>query len=172
MKKILLISDTHGYIDKVIIKYAKQSDYVFHAGDIGEIKVLDYLSEVSNIKAVYGNIDSYEVRSVTQENELFEIEGFKILITHIAGKQPNYNSRVKKIIKKESPGILIYGHSHILKIENDTKNNIICINPGAAGRHGFHKKRTMIRFKISGKVMSDMEIIELGDRGKLAQSID
>ncbi len=172
MKKILLISDTHGYIDKVIIKYAKQSDYVFHAGDIGDIKVLDYLSKVSNIKAVYGNIDSYDVRSVTKENELFEIEGFKILITHIAGKQPNYNTRVKKIIKKESPGILIYGHSHILKVENDKNNNIICINPGAAGSHGFHKKRTMIRFKITNEVLSDMEIIELGERRKLTQSMD
>ena len=167
MKKILLISDTHGHIDDVIIKYAKKADYVFHAGDIGDVKILEELSKVSNIKAVYGNIDNNEVRSITKENELFKIEGFKILITHIAGKQPKYNSRVKKLIKKESPGLLIYGHSHILRVENDKNNNVICINPGAAGRHGFHKKRTMIRFKINNELLSDMQIIELGERGKL-----
>ena len=96
MKKILLISDTHGYIDDVILKYAKKADLVIHAGDIGDINVIDTLSKVSNLRAVYGNIDSAEIRSITNENELLNIEGFKILTTHIAGKQPNYNSRLKK----------------------------------------------------------------------------
>ena len=94
MKKILLISDTHGYIDDVIIKYAKAADLVLHAGDIGDVKVIDELSKISVTKAVFGNIDSAEIRSMTKENELFEIEGFKILITHIAGKQPKYNNNV------------------------------------------------------------------------------
>ena len=107
MKKILLISDTHGYIDDVIIKYAKAADLVLHAGDIGDVKVIDELSKISVTKAVFGNIDSAEIRSMTKENELFEIEGFKILITHITGKQPKYNKRVLNLIQKESPNLLI-----------------------------------------------------------------
>ena len=168
MKKILLISDTHGYIDDIILKYAKKADLVIHAGDIGDINVIDTLSKVSNVRAVYGNIDSAEIRSITNENELLNIEGFKILTTHIAGKQPNYNSRVKKIINKEYPDILIYGHSHILRVENDKKNDIICINPGAAGKHGFHKKRTILRFNLNKKKIKNMEIIELGNRSSLS----
>ena len=168
MKKVLLISDTHGYIDDVIIKYAKAADLVLHAGDIGDVKVINELSKISITKAVFGNIDSAEIRSMTKENELFEIEGFKILITHIAGKQPRYNKRLLNLIQKESPNLLIYGHSHILKIENDEKNNLLCINPGAAGRHGFHKKRTMIRFNLNNKQIEKSEIIELGDRSSLS----
>ena len=168
MKKILLISDTHGYIDDVIIKYAKAADLVIHAGDIGDVKVIDELSKISITKAVFGNIDSAEIRSISKENELFEIEGFKILITHIAGKQPKYNKRVLSLIQKESPNLLICGHSHILKIENDKKNNLLCINPGAAGRHGFHKKRTMIRFNLNNKQIEKTEIIELGNRSSLS----
>ncbi len=168
MKKILLISDTHGYIDDVIVKYAKSADFVIHAGDIGDVKVIKGLSKVSITKAVFGNIDGAEIRSYTQENELFEIEGFKLLITHIAGRQPNYNTRVMRLIHKESPNILVYGHSHILKIENDKKNNLLCINPGAAGRIGFHKKRTMIRFNLNDKKIEKTEIIELGNRSSLS----
>ncbi len=167
MKKILLISDTHGYIDDIILKYAKEADLTIHAGDIGDIVVLDKLSKVSNLRAVYGNIDSVEIRSCTNENELLIIEGLKILITHIAGKQPRYNSRVRNLIERESPNILIYGHSHILKVENDKKNDILCVNPGAAGKHGFHKKRTMIRFNLINKQIENMEIIEIGDRSSL-----
>tara|TARA_B100000965_G_C19454022_1_gene696619 strand:+ start:60 stop:566 length:507 start_codon:yes stop_codon:yes gene_type:complete len=167
LKKILLISDTHGYIDDIILKYAKEADLTIHAGDIGDIVVLDKLSKVSNLRAVYGNIDSVEIRSCTNENELLIIEGLKILITHIAGKQPRYNSRVRNLIERESPNILIYGHSHILKVENDKKNDILCVNPGAAGKHGFHKKRTMIRFNLINKQIENMEIIEIGDRSSL-----
>ena len=168
MKKILLISDTHGHIDNIILKYAKKADLVIHAGDIGDINVIDKLSKVSNLKAVFGNIDNAEIRSCINENEFLNIEGFKILITHIAGKQPNYNNSVRKIIYNESPDILIYGHSHILRVENDKKNNIICINPGAAGKHGFHKKRTMIRFNLNKKKIENMEIVELGNRSSLS----
>ena len=168
MKKILLISDTHGHIDNVILKYAKKADLVIHAGDIGDINVIDKLSKVSNLKAVFGNIDNAEIRSYINENEFLNIEGFKILITHIAGKQPNYNNRLRKIINNEPPDILIYGHSHILKVENDKKNDIICINPGSAGKHGFHKKRTMIRFNLNEKKIENMEIVELGNRSSLS----
>ena len=155
-------------MDKAILKYAKNADLILHAGDIGDISVLDNLSQISNTIAVFGNIDGAEIRSSIKENELLMVEGFKILLTHIAGKQPNYNPRVKKIINNESPDILIYGLSHILKVENDKKNKILCINPGASGRHGFHKKRTMIRFELDKKNIENMEIVELGNRSSLS----
>ena len=102
------------------------------------------------------------------ENEFLKVEGFKIFVTHIAGKQPYYNNRVRNSIKKEYPDILVYGHSHILKIDNDKKHNVLCMNPGAAGRHGFHKKRTMLRFNLNEKKIENMEIIELGNRSSLS----
>lgn len=168
MKKILLISDTHGYIDDTILKYVKDSDITIHAGDIGNHKLIDNIRKHTLFFGVFGNIDDFIVRSILKESEIIEIENHKFLITHIAGKSPFYNLKTKKLIINEKPNILIYGHSHLLKVEFDKKNNLTTINPGAAGKHGFHKKRTMIRFKISNEGLSDMEIIELGDRSKLS----
>ena len=168
MKKILLISDTHSYIDDTILKYVKDSDITIHSGDVGNVKLIDNIRKHTLFFGVFGNIDDCKVRSILKESEIIEIENHKFLITHIAGKSPFYNQKTKKLINNEKPNILIYGHSHLLKVEFDKKNNLTTINPGAAGRHGFHKKRTMIRFKISTEGLSDMEIIELGDRGKLS----
>ena len=168
MKKILLISDTHGYLDETILKYMKDSDITIHAGDVGNEKLINTIRKHTVFIGVYGNIDDRLIRSTLKENEIINIENHKFLITHIAGICPNYNKKVKKLISDEKPNILIYGHSHLLKIEFDKKNQLTAINPGAAGKHGFHKKRTMIRFKISKSGLSDMEIIELGERGKLS----
>ena len=171
MKKILLISDTHGYIDNSILKYVKESDITIHAGDVGNDKIIDSFRNHTVFIGVYGNIDDHKIRSILKENEIIEIENHKFLITHIAGKSPFYNQKTKKLINDENPNIIIYGHSHLLKVEFDKKNNLTAINPGAAGKHGFHKKRTMIRFKISAQGLKDMQIIDLGDRGKLSNSI-
>ena len=168
MKKILLISDTHGYFDETILKYVKDSDITIHAGDVGNEKLINTIRKHTVFIGVYGNIDDRLIRSTLKENEIINIENHKFLITHIAGICPNYNKKVKKLISDEKPNILIYGHSHLLKIEFDKKNQLTAINPGAAGKHGFHKKRTMIRFKISKSGLSDMEIIELGERGELS----
>ena len=168
MKKILLVSDTHGYLDDTILKYVKGSDITIHAGDLGGEDIIDTIKKHTFFIGVYGNIDDHQVRSTLKENEIINIENHKFLITHIAGKCPNYNKKVKKLISDEKPQILIYGHSHLLKVEYDKKNQLTVINPGAAGKHGFHRKRTMIRFKISKSGLSDMEIIELGERGKLS----
>ena len=168
MKKILLVSDTHSYLDDIILKYVKGSDITIHAGDLGGEDIIDTIKKHTFFIGVYGNIDDHQVRSTLKENEIINIENHKFLITHIAGKCPNYNKKVKKLISDEKPQILIYGHSHLLKIEYDKKNQLTVINPGAAGKHGFHRKRTMIRFKISKSGLSDMEIIELGERGKLS----
>ena len=171
MKKILIISDTHGYIDDVILKYVKQADEVWHAGDIGKIKVLDQIEKLSQLKSVYGNIDNHIIRSSTSETNSFFCEKVKVSIVHIAGKPPYYNQITKKLIEIEKPKILIYGHSHILKVKFDKKNDVLCINPGAAGRHGFHHKRTMVRFEINQSSIENMEIIELGERSRLPESV-
>lgn len=168
MKKILLLSDTHSYIDNGILKYVYQTDEVWHAGDIGNIDVLEKLEEKVQVRSVYGNIDNHLVRSATKEINTFICEKIKVCIIHIGGKPPFYNKKTNILIKKEKPKILVCGHSHILKVEYDKVKDVLYINPGAAGRHGFHKKRTMIRFEINGKEIENMEIIELGNRSKLS----
>ena len=171
MKKILVLSDTHSFIDDRIIHYASKVDFVIHAGDIGNFEVIKKLKSVSKLYYVYGNIDGNKVRSECNEFEFLKIEKSKIILTHITGKIPYYNKKTINKIKLHKPDILISGHSHILKIQFDKKNNLLFINPGAAGKHGFHKKRTMISFNIDNGKLSKMEVIELGNRAKLSNSI-
>ena len=160
MKKILLISDTHGYIDERIIQYAKQSDETWHAGDIGELKVTDELKKVTTLRAVHGNIDNNKIRAEYPENLRFQIEEMKIWITHIGGYPNKYNQRIRQEIYTNPPDIFICGHSHILKVINDKKLDCLHINPGAIGKHGFHQVRTMIRFEIMKSKIQNLEVIE------------
>lgn len=160
MKKILLISDTHSYIDERIIHYAKNVDQVWHAGDIGDINVMDSLKEVSNVKAVHGNIDNNIIRKEYSENLRFKCEEVDVWITHIGGYPGRYSKKIKNIINDNPPDLFICGHSHILKVINDKKLNLLHINPGAIGKQGFHKVRTMVRFEISKKEINNLEIIE------------
>ena len=168
MKKVLVISDTHSYIDDRIIKYASEADYVIHAGDIGSFDVIRKLKSVSEVLFVYGNIDGSEIRSESNKFEFFKINDLKILLTHISGKTPKYNKETLIKIKEHNPDLLIAGHSHILKIQYDKINKLIFLNPGAAGRHGFHLKRTMLRFEIKLNKIENLEIIELGSRSDLS----
>ena len=140
MKKILLLSDTHSYIDEQILKHAKAADEVWHAGDIGSLNVTDALKSVSNLKAVYGNIDDAKVRNEFPEHLKFSCEGINVWITHIGGYPPKYNMRTRAEIKLNPPDLFICGHSHILKVMPDKNLNLIHMNPGAVGKHGFHKK--------------------------------
>ena len=160
MKKILLISDTHGYIDDRIIQYAKQSDETWHAGDIGELKVTDELKKVTTLRAVHGNIDNNKIRAEYPENLRFQIEEMKIWITHIGGYPNKYNQRIRQEINNNPPDIFICGHSHILKVINDKKLDVLHINPGAIGKYGFHHVRTMIRFEIMKSKIQNLEVIE------------
>ena len=160
MKKILLISDTHGYIDDRIIQYAKQSDETWHAGDIGELKVTDELKKVTTVRAVHGNIDNNKIRAEYPENLRFQIEEMKIWITHIGGYPNKYNQRIRQEINNNPPDVFICGHSHILKVINDKKLDVLHINPGAIGKHGFHHVRTMIRFEIMKSKIQNLEVIE------------
>ena len=168
MKKVLVISDTHSYIDDRIIKYASEADYVIHAGDIGSFDVIRKLKSVSKLLFVYGNIDGNEIRSESNKFEFFKINELKILLTHISGKTPKYNKETLIKIKEHNPDLLIAGHSHILKIQYDKINKLVFLNPGAAGRHGFHLKRTMLRFEIKLNKIENLEIIELGSRSDLS----
>ena len=168
MKKVLVISDTHSYIDDRIIKYASEADYVIHAGDIGSFDVIRKLKSVSEVLFVYGNIDGNDIRSESNRFEFFKIDDLKILLTHISGKTPKYNKETLIKIKDHNPDLLIAGHSHILKIQYDKINKLIFLNPGAAGRHGFHLKRTMLRFEIKLNKIENLEIIELGSRSDLS----
>ena len=160
MKKILLISDTHGYIDDRIIQYAKESDETWHAGDIGELKVVDEIKKVTTLRAVHGNIDNSKIRAEYAENLRFKIEDMKIWITHIGGYPNKYNLRIRQEINYNPPDVFICGHSHILKVINDNKLNLLHINPGAIGKHGFHQVRTMIRFQIIKNKIQNLEVIE------------
>ncbi|MBT8245261.1 metallophosphoesterase family protein [Winogradskyella sp.] len=160
MKKILLLSDTHSYIDNTILKYVKQADEVWHAGDIGNLKVTDSIKKIKPLRAVYGNIDNNEARAEFPEHNRFMCEGVNVWITHIGGYPPYYNNRVRDDIKLNPPRLFICGHSHILKVMPDKKLNLIHMNPGAVGRHGFHKVRTMLRFTIDDNKIDNLEVIE------------
>ena len=160
MKKILLMSDTHSYIGDDILKHVNWSDEVWHAGDIGSLKVIDAIKNIKPVKAVYGNIDNTKIRSEFPLNQRFTIEGIKVWITHIGGYPNRYSKNVVNKIKENPPDLFISGHSHILRVMKDKKLNLLHMNPGAIGIHGFHKVRTMLRFKISDGDINSLEIIE------------
>ena len=165
MTRIGLISDTHSFLDEAIFKHFDQCDEIWHAGDFGD-GVANRLNAESGrtIKGVFGNIDNQQIRSAFPEQLVFMCEGVKVMIRHIAGSPPRYNPETKKQLAVHQPQLLVCGHSHILKIMYDTQINCLYMNPGAAGKQGWHKVRTIIRFVIDGKEMKDCEVIELGKR--------
>ncbi len=172
MKKILLLSDTHGYLDQKIIKYINNTDEVWHAGDIGSADVTDEISKLKPLRGVYGNIDGQDLRSQFPVNQIFSCQGVKVVMTHIGGHPGKYNPKVKKLILEEKPKLYICGHSHILKVIQDRKNNLLHMNPGASGIQGFHKLRTLLRFELNQGKIENLEVVELGQRGSLAQTIN
>ncbi len=162
MKIIGLISDTHGFIDPAIYTYFENCDEIWHAGDIGECPEFKELREFKTFRAVFGNIDTHERQYLYPENVICEIEGLKFLITHIAGSPPKLSARVKKIIKENQIAVLICGHSHIVKVVKDPL--VVYINPGAAGKQGFHHQRTIMRMHVENKKIVNLELIDLGKR--------
>ncbi len=162
MRKILLLSDTHSYIDEQILKFVKQADEVWHAGDIGNREVVEAIERIKPLRAVYGNIDGHDIRVDYPLDNKFTVEDVSVWITHIGGYPNRYEARVKEELKANPPTIFISGHSHILKVIYDKKLQLLHLNPGAAGKYGFHKVRTMLRFEIDKSEIKNMEIIELG----------
>jgi len=164
MTKILLLSDTHGYLDEQMLKYIHEVDEVWHAGDIGDLRVTDTIARLKPLRAVFGNIDGDQARLQFPLDNKFKIEKTRVWITHIGGYPNRYEKRIKVGLQLQSPDILICGHSHILKIIYDKKYNLLHLNPGAVGKSGMHKIRTMLRFSISANKIENMEIIELEKR--------
>jgi hypothetical protein len=160
-----LISDTHGFLDETVFEHFKDCDEIWHAGDIGSVEIIEKLKKFKPTRFVFGNIDSKEIQWMVPEDQFFNIEGLEIWMTHIGGSPPKYNPRVKKQLKDKIPDIFVCGHSHILRvIKDETQNNMIYLNSGAAGREGFHKIRTLLRFKLEKKKITHLEVIELGKR--------
>ena len=161
MLKIGLLSDTHSFIDDKILDFFKDTDEIWHAGDIGSLDVLDKLQALKPVRAVYGNIDGTEFRQNLQAALMFRVEQVKVFMTHIGGYPKKYAKGIKQILSEEKPKLFIAGHSHILKVMYDKDLELLYINPGAAGKSGFHKVRTAVRFVIDKDKIKDLEILEL-----------
>lgn len=160
MLKILLLSDTHSHLDDWMLSHIQWADEVWHAGDIGNVSVTDQIKKLKPLVAVYGNIDGRALRTEFPLDAFFEREGKKIWMTHIGGYPGRYEKRVSILLKKKPVDIFICGHSHILKVIFDDKNNLLHLNPGAAGIYGFHQVRTMLRFVLENGEIKNMEIVE------------
>ncbi|MBU4539436.1 MAG: metallophosphatase family protein [Weeksellaceae bacterium] len=164
MKKILLLSDSHSYIDERILEYAKQADEIWHCGDFGNPAVIEELEKITTLRGVYGNIDGEKVRKIFPEVLRFTCESVEVLMIHIGGYPGKYSPLAKKEITENPPKLFISGHSHILKAMYDQKNSLLHLNPGACGKEGWHKMRTMMRFEITQDKIENLEVIELGKR--------
>lgn len=161
MKRIALLSDTHGSLPAKTADFFASCDEIWHAGDIGNLETVKTLEAIKPLRAVYGNIDGGEVRSVCPEYQLFDCESLKVLILHIGGHPDRYSPRAVNLIKMHRPALFISGHSHILKVIYDNKSQLLHINPGAAGKQGFHQVITLLRFVIDGSSIQDLEILEI-----------
>jgi len=165
MRRIGLLSDTHGYLDERILEFLGECDEIWHAGDIGNVETAKKLSALKPLRAVSGNIDNTQLRHDFPERLRFECEEVDVLMVHIGGYPGHYTPEIRKEIISSAPKLFISGHSHILKVIYDKKYELLHINPGAAGVVGFHQIRTLIRFSIDKAVIKDLEVIELGCKG-------
>ncbi|HKK63454.1 MAG TPA: metallophosphoesterase family protein [Bacteroidales bacterium] len=166
-KKILLISDTHGFFDESLWSYVNEADEVWHAGDVGDMKIIDSLQSFpGKLRGVFGNIDGGDMRLEFPEYQFLQYGALRVLIIHIAGRLGTYNMRVRSLISECRPDVLVCGHSHILKVGYDKRFNLLYMNPGACGHHGFHKIRTVLSFSIVNDKVHDINAIELGRRGR------
>jgi uncharacterized protein len=161
LTRIGILSDTHCYMHPKVFEFFKDCDQIWHAGDFGNLETADALGSFKPLRGVYGNIDGQELRVHFPKNQLFTVEGKKVFMTHIGGKPGKYDAEAKKVIEGVKPDILVCGHSHICRVQFDQKHQLMYINPGAAGKYGFHLKITLLRFTIDGKDLKDMEIMEL-----------
>ncbi|MCP4520422.1 MAG: metallophosphoesterase family protein [Cytophagales bacterium] len=165
MRRIGIISDTHGYIDDRIIAHFQDCDEIWHLGDFGTWEVAEELAKVKPVRGVYGNIDGQKIRQTFPEHKRFQLEGVSIWLTHIGGYPGKYNPKIREHIYREKPDLFLCGHSHIAKVMKDPKiPNLLHINPGAAGKHGFHKIRTIAKMDLNNGKIENLKMIELGKR--------
>ena len=161
MTRIGILSDTHGMLDDRILEHFANCDEIWHAGDWGSMTVVNRLREFKPLRGVWGNIDGYDIRAIFPQHNRFTCEGVTVWLTHIGGYPGNYDQLVRPTIFQQPPKLFVCGHSHILKVVNDKKLNLLHINPGAAGKYGFHKVQTLIRIEIEGDKIQNLEVIEL-----------
>jgi len=161
--KIGLMSDTHGYLHPKVFHHFEKVDQIWHAGDIGSIALADELEAFKPLRAVYGNVDGQELRARYPEHNLFKCEGMKVWMTHIGGYPPKYTPAIKPYIVQKRPQLFISGHSHILKIMPDPALQLLHMNPGACGKQGWHKVKTLVRFDVENGGIKNVEVIELPD---------
>lgn len=165
MKTIGLISDTHGFLDEAVFTHFSDCDEIWHLGDIGSEEIIQKLANFKTSKFVFGNIDSKEIRWEVPEFQQIEIEGLIFLLIHILGKPLSYTPQVKKLLEQISPDVVLFGHSHQVLVKKDPKrNNLVLINPGAAGKQGFHIERTLMKMLVDNKKITNLELIKLGKR--------
>jgi len=167
MKRITLISDTHGYFGNDVLEHCQDADEIWHGGDFGSMDVIEALQDIAPLKGVYGNIDAKNIRAIMPLNLEFECDGIKVFMTHIGGYPGRYKKRVAKLLDEIRPDVYICGHSHILKVMPDKELGLLHINPGACGHIGFHKFRTIIKFEIVDGKIENMNAVELGLRGAI-----
>lgn len=165
--RVGIISDTHSYLDPTVFEHFEDCDEIWHAGDFGSIEVADQLQEFKPLRGVYGNIDDGPLRNAYPEDDRFQCQESDIWMTHIGGHPGRYDRRVKKMLADNPPRLFICGHSHILRVQQDKRhNNMIYLNPGAAGHHGFHLMRTIVTLEFIGDQIGNLNVIELGPRGR------
>ena len=167
--RIGLLSDTHGFLDEAVFRHFADCDEVWHAGDFGSIEVLNQLRGFKSVRGVYGNVDGAELRAELPQDLAWDCEGVRVYMTHIGGYPGNYDRRAGKEVRRLHPGLFICGHSHILKVMRDQELTLIHMNPGACGHHGWHLMRTLLRFTVETGKISQVEVIELGPRGRVRQ---
>lgn len=167
--RIGLLSDTHGFLDDAIFTHFENCDEVWHAGDIGSRDILDRLNAFRPTRMVFGNIDGPEIRSRLPEDLQFSVGDVQVYMTHIGGYPGRYNPRAKQELARRKPNLFICGHSHILKVVRDTRLGLLHINPGASGHSGWHSRRTIVRLVLEAGNIRDIEVIELGPRGRITQ---
>lgn len=166
MKRIGLLSDTHSFLHPSVFQYFEECHEIWHAGDVGDSSVVDRLEAFRPLRAVYGNIDDPAMQRRFPEDLRFECEGVDVFMTHIGGYPGRYNKRIRGILRSNPPKLYICGHSHILKVMPDRALGLLHINPGAAGNEGFHKIRTIVRFTLEDGNIKDLQVVELGERGR------
>lgn len=161
MKRIGVLSDTHGTLHTGVVQFLLETDEIWHAGDIGSLDIYDRITALKPLRAVYGNIDDHLIRMTCPESLVFNTEEVKVALIHIGGFPGRYERRAMELIQRERPTLFVCGHSHILKVMYDRKNELLTVNPGAAGNFGFHQSITAVRFLIDGKDIRDMEILDI-----------
>jgi len=172
MIKIGLLSDTHGYVHPSVLTFLQETDEIWHAGDIGDLKVIEALEQIKPVVAVYGNIDNARKRQHYREDERFEREGMRIYMTHIGGYPGRYDRRVKPLLMAGTQDLFVCGHSHILKVMYDHKLGFMTMNPGAAGNHGWHKSITALRFQIDHGQLKQLEVLDVPRSANLAHTME